>query len=69
MQVGSVGSYMPVTDLAASANVQSGVAIHVLEESLNMQADMVMTLLAVGIENHAAAQKMELAGQIIDTYA
>lgn len=44
-------------------------ALQALEASAAVQAEMVEKLLAVNITNQVSAQKMEIAGQIIDAYA
>jgi hypothetical protein len=54
---------------SASLPVAQDAIISVLKASSEMQADMVETLLSVGIENQISAQKMAIAGQIIDVYA
>ncbi len=51
------------------APTQTGSLIQLLRSAQQMQEELAKELLTVQIENQVAAQKMEIAGQIIDAYA
>lgn len=53
----------------APAEMQMAGLYQVLKVAQQAPAELVETLLSVDIQNQAALQKMEIAGQIIDTYA
>lgn len=63
----SAASSVPVTPPAQGGGVSP--AIVALQASMEAQVELVEALIAVDLQNAQAAQKMEIAGQIIDVYA
>lgn len=65
----NVSSPPPAAPVASTPPQGTSPAIVALEASMQSQAELVLTLLSVNIQNATAAQKMETAAQIIDVYA
>lgn len=52
-----------------AANQNMMLIMQVLQSAQTAQTDLAQDAISVNVQNAAAAQKMEIAGQIIDAYA
>ncbi|MFW5856938.1 MAG: hypothetical protein ACOCX4_03590 [Planctomycetota bacterium] len=51
------------------ASMQAGMILQVLQAAQQMQTEMMEQIIAVEAQQQIDAQRMEIAGQIVDVYA